>query len=202
MSKLLLGAVAGSALLLSAPVFAADLNEPVPAAPYAAPVSTAFDWTGAYVGGDVGYSWANKPSSFGKNSDAVVGGVFAGYNYQLQNNIVVGGEGEVAYGGSDPLATWTGAIRGRAGYAFDNLLFYGTAGGLVGQGEMKNNGASETRTHIGYQVGAGIEAALTKNVTARAEYLYTGTNDRNYGIAGGDGDLSGNAVKLGVAYKF
>lgn len=202
MSKLLLGAVAGSALLLSAPVFAADLNEPVPAAPYVAPVSTAFDWTGAYVGADVGYSWANKRSARNKDSDAVVGGVFAGYNYQIQNNIVVGGEGEVAYGGADPLATWTGAVRGRAGYAFDNILVYGTAGGLVGQGEMKNNGANNTRTHYGYQVGAGVEAALTTNITARAEYLYTGTNTRNYGAAGGDGDLSGSAVKLGVAYKF
>ena len=202
MSKLLLGAVAGSALLLSAPVFAADLNEPVPAAPYVAPVSTAFDWTGAYVGADVGYDWASKASGAGKNHDAVIGGVFAGYNYQIQNNIVVGGEGEVAYGGADPLATWTGAVRGRAGYAFDNILVYGTAGGLVGQGEMKNNGANNTRTHFGYQVGAGVEAALTNNITARAEYLYTGTNSRDYGSAGGDGDLNGNAVKLGVAYKF
>ena len=54
MSKLLLGAVAGTALLLSAPVFAADLNEPIPQAPYAPPVtSSAFDWTGAYVGANV-----------------------------------------------------------------------------------------------------------------------------------------------------
>ena len=201
MSKLLLGAVAGSALLLSAPVFAADLNEPVPAAPYVAPVSTAFDWTGAYVGADVGYSWANKRSARNKDSDAVVGGVFAGYNYQIQNNIVVGGEGEVAYGGADPLATWTGAIRGRAGYAFDNILVYGTVGGLVGQGEMKLGSGSETRTHVGYQVGAGIEAALTTNVTARAEYLYTDTNNRDYG-SGDKGDLDGNTVKLGVGYKF
>ncbi|PIO97161.1 22 kDa outer membrane protein [uncultured Pleomorphomonas sp.] len=202
MSKLLLGAVAGSALLLSAPVFAADLNEPIPAAPYVAPVSTAFDWTGAYVGADVGYSWANKAASRNKDHDAVIGGVFAGYNYQIQNNIVVGGEGEIAYGGADPLATWTGAVRGRAGYAFDNILVYGTVGGLVGQGEMKNDGRNNTRTHVGYQVGAGVEAALTNNITARAEYLYTGTNDRDYGSAGGEGDLSGNAVKLGVAYKF
>ena len=201
MSKLLLGAVAGSALLLSAPVFAADLNEPIPQAPYAAPVtSSAFDWTGAYVGANVGYTWANQPEAGGKDRDAAVGGVFAGYNYQMPNNIVVGGEGEVAYGGADPLATWTGAVRGRAGYAFDNILVYGTVGGLLGQGEMKVGGGDETRTHVGYQVGAGIEAALTTNVTARAEYLYTDTNSRDYN--GDKGDLDGNAVKVGVGYKF
>ena len=201
MSKLLLGAVAGSALLLSAPVFAADLNEPIPQAPYAAPVtSSAFDWTGAYVGANVGYTWANQAAGAGKDHDGVVGGVFAGYNYQMPNNIVVGGEGEVAYGGADPLATWTGAVRGRAGYAFDNILVYGTVGGLVGQGEMKLGSGSETRTHVGYQVGAGIEAALTTNVTARAEYLYTDTNNRDYN--GTKGDLDGNTVKLGVGYKF
>jgi outer membrane immunogenic protein len=120
----------------------------------------------------------------------------------MPNNFVVGGEGEVAYGGADPLATWTGAVRGRAGYAFDNLLVYGTVGGLVGQGEMKNGGSSVTRTHVGYQVGAGLEAALTTNITARAEYLYTGTNERSYGAAGGESDLSGNAVRVGVGYKF
>ena len=203
MSKLLLGAVAGTALLLSAPVFAADLNEPIPQAPYAAPMvtSSAFDWTGAYVGANVGYTWANQAAGAGKDHDGVVGGVFAGYNYQMPNNIVVGGEGEVAYGGADPLATWTGAVRGRAGYAFDNILVYGTVGGLVGQGEMKTGSGDETRTHVGYQVGAGIEAALTTNVTARAEYLYTDTNERNYD-SGNKGDLDGNTVKLGVGYKF
>lgn len=203
MSKLLLGAVAGTALLVTAPVFAADLNEPIPAAPYAAPVATGFDWTGAYVGANVGYTWANKPENTVKGADDVVGGVFGGYNYQMPNRVVIGGEGEVAYGGSDPLATWTTAVRGRAGYAFDNLLVYGTVGGLVGQGEMKVGGASDTRTHVGYQVGGGIEAALTTNITARAEYLYTDTNNRNYGINGGtEGNLDGNAVRVGVAYKF
>lgn len=203
MSKLLLGAVAGSALLLSVPVFAADLNEPIPQAPYAPPVETssAFDWTGAYVGADVGYTWANQAASATKDHAGVVGGVFAGYNYQMPNNIVVGGEAEVAYGGADPLATWSGAVRGRAGYAFDNILVYGTVGGLVGQGEMELSGGNETRTHVGYQVGAGIEAALTENVTARAEYLYTDTNNRDYGV-NEKGDLDGNTVKLGVGYKF
>jgi outer membrane immunogenic protein len=201
MSKLRLGAVAGSVLLLSAPVFAADLNEPIPQAPYAEPAaSTAFDWTGAYVGANAGYTWGNDKSGPGKDGSGMIGGVFAGY--QMQNNIVVGGEGEVAYGGADPLATVTGAIRGRAGYAFDNILAYGTVGALVGQGEMKGNGTSNTRTHVGYQVGAGLEAALTTNITARAEYLYTGTNERDYGAAGGEADLSGSAVKVGVAYKF
>jgi outer membrane immunogenic protein len=203
MSKLLLSAVAGSVLLLSAPVFAADLNEPIPQAPYAPPVtSSAFDWTGAYVGADAGYSWANAASGPGNDHDGFVGGVFAGYNYQMPSNVVVGAEAEVAYGGADPLATWTGAVRGRVGYAFDNILVYGAVGGLVGQGQMKDGGNDETRTHLGYQVGAGLEAALTTNVTARAEYLYTGTNERDYGPAGGEASLSGNAVKVGVAYKF
>lgn len=203
MTKLLLGAVAGTALLVSAPVFAADLNEPIPAAPYAAPVSTAFDWTGAYVGANAGYTWANKSEGPGKGADAVVGGVFAGYNYQMSNGVVVGAEGEVAYGGSDPLATWTTSARGRVGYAFDNILVYGAVGGIVGQGEMKSGGDSDTRTHVGYQVGGGIEAALTSNITARAEYLYTDTNNRNYNVGGGtEGNLDGNAIRVGVGYKF
>lgn len=204
MNKLLLGAVAGTALLIAAPVFAADLNEPIPAAPYAPPASTAFDWTGAYVGVNGSYNWATQSEDAGTgNVDGMGLGAFAGYNFQMPNNIVVGAEGEVAYGGSDPLTTWTTAVRGRVGYAFDNLLVYGTAGGLIGKGEMKSAGASADRTHMGYQVGAGLEAALTQNITARAEYLYTDTNSKDYDLAGRPtGDLDGNSVRVGVAYKF
>ncbi len=55
-------------------------------------------------------------------------------------------------------------MRGRLGYAADRVLFYGTAGGAVGDVTAGQS--------AGWTAGAGLEAALTENLTARIEYLY------------------------------
>ncbi|WP_237153693.1 outer membrane protein [Oryzibacter oryziterrae] len=217
MKKLVLALVAGSALVASAPVFAADLNEPIPEAPAMAPVATssAFDWTGAYVGAQAGYGWGTvKTGSGDKDVSGFTGGVYGGYNYQVDPHWVVGGEADVMMGPSDKFTSggtsvkastdWFGSVRGRVGYAFDNILVYGTAGAVVGQGTAKFNGGSDDNTHVGYVVGAGIEAALTNNITARAEYTYTGTNDKTYTV-GADSvktGLDGSLVTVGLGYKF
>jgi len=216
MKKYLVLALAGAAAMTAAPVMAADLNEPIPAAPMAEPVAnTAFDWTGAYVGADVGYNWGTAHANRNDRSvDNVIGGVYAGYNYQIDPHWVVGGEADVSYAGSDSYTggygdvkiggNWFGTVRGRAGYAFDNLLLYGTAGLAVAEGNVKLNGDSDSQTHVGYVVGAGVEAALTQNITARAEYLYTDTDEQTYNVAGKGirTDLDGSSVRVGVGYKF
>jgi outer membrane immunogenic protein len=85
--------------LSSAGAFAADL----PAKVYTkAPIIVApiYDWTGFYVGGNIGYSWGRSrddssltngagtilyASSDRSNLDGVVGGGQIGYNWQMQN---------------------------------------------------------------------------------------------------------------------
>jgi outer membrane immunogenic protein len=91
----LLGLATGQAAL------AADL----PARVYtkAPPVAAVYDWTGFYVGGNVGYSWGRSrddstvtntagtvlfASSDRSNLDGVVGGGQIGYNWQMQNWLV------------------------------------------------------------------------------------------------------------------
>jgi outer membrane immunogenic protein len=65
------------------------------------------------------------------------------------------------------------------------------------------DGESDSNTHWGWAVGAGVEAALTQNITARAEYLYIDTQARTYDIGGGySADLDGSLIKFGVGYKF
>lgn len=114
-----------------------------------------------------------------------------------------------------------GSVRARAGYAFDRVLPYVTGGlGWARQevdyfqdylpnlpGTFVNN-LNESQTYFGWTVGAGIEAALTDNITARIEYLYSDLGSEKYaGNAFGIDyeekiDLEIQTVRLGLNYKF
>ncbi|MBH0238507.1 outer membrane protein [Methylobrevis albus] len=214
---------AAALALASTAAFAADVLEPIPAAPmagnYDAP-SDVYDWNGAYVGGQVGYTFGDGTSRDnlgGKKfieNDGFTGGVYGGYNAMVTPNVVVGGEVEVSTT-EDSKYTINGVpttvqqnvggtVSGRVGYAFDNYMVYGKAGVTVVDADAKFNGGKDSNTHVGGVIGAGVEAALTENITARAEYNYTDTNAKTY-VSGAQSqklDLDGHAVKVGVGYKF
>ncbi|MBI5912515.1 MAG: porin family protein [Betaproteobacteria bacterium] len=144
MKKLLVGIVALGVLSVgSVAAMAADM--PVKAvykAPVAAPI---FNWTGFYVGGDVGYIWSRSTSfdpDFGGFSahPAPKGGVFglhAGYQYQLSNGVVLGVEGNFA---------WISAT------ATDR--YFTTAGGNTGNdAELKLKWNAAALASLGYAMG-------------------------------------------------
>ena len=138
MTRFVLGALALIAAGWTASAQAADLNYGQ-RAPYTVnqPLN-AYSWAGPYLGGNLGYAWGSvdnnptKPSGF-------VGGVQAGYNWQ-NGPWVFGVEGDIqATGADDTFAPWKfsnpwfGTLRGRVGYAFNNVLFYGTGGLAFGE---------------------------------------------------------------------
>jgi outer membrane immunogenic protein len=98
MKRILIG-IAAIASLASTVASAADLAPRVyTKAP--APIAAVYDWTGFYVGGNIGYSWgrSNDTSSLTNgagtvlfsatdktNLNGIVGGGQAGYNWQMQN---------------------------------------------------------------------------------------------------------------------
>lgn len=143
----------------------------------------AFNWTGPYLGLTGGYGWGT--------SSGFVGGGFGGYNFQLNPNWVVGLEGDIVATNKDT-NSWDATVRGRLGYAYDRYLIYGTGG--VAFGDIKSGGSSTTRT--GWTLGAGIEAALTSNVTGRLEYRHTDLGTWN-AVHQTNDDLM-----VGVAMKF
>ncbi len=147
----------------------------------------AFDWTGPYVGLTGGYGWGT--------SDGWLGGAFAGYNFQVTPNWVAGIEGDIV-GSGKKTNGWDSSLRARLGYAYDRYLLYGTGG--LAFGDIKNGGATATRT--GWAIGAGVEAALTSNVTGRFEYRYT---DLGRATVGGSSiSQNANDFTVGVAMKF
>lgn len=164
-------------------------------------------WSGFYVGGIIGYGWGEAPStSFGDfEPDGFLGGLTVGMNHQL-GSILLGAEADFAIAGiseegaADFEHDFLGTVRGRIGYAFDRFVLYGTGGFAWTNAEIDEIG-SESNFHGGWTLGAGIEAAVTGNVSVKAEYLYMDFTDEVYS-PGGTVDPDLHTIRFGVNYKF
>lgn len=189
----LLVASSGSAL-------AADLG----ARPYSkAPpmISPAYDWSGFYIGANVGGAWTRESSSTtalngvvggGGNrgsglggASGVVGGGQIGYNFMVAPNFLLGIEADVdgtslrgsalspngADSGSAKVDAF-GTVRGRAGFTQNNWLFYGTGGFAWSTGSV-------TRTQLVAQRTA------VPPIPAAAGTVETASNTRTGWTAGG-----------------
>ena len=191
-----------------------------------------FNWTGGYIGGQVGYVWGDGDfeSDAGNANiepDGWLGGVYVGYNYQMTNNVVVGVDADFAWTGADDSAgafidgvgqvgtldtelEWEGAVRARLGYAVDRFLPYLAGGVAFGRlrGEAYNDAdvfqGEDSDTSVGWTLGAGLEYAFTDNIIGRAEYRYTDFGDFEGTVQGFDSttDFQTNDVRFGIAYKF
>ena len=203
MKTKLLGA--GVAILVGAVAAdAADLSRGGYRRPY---IATAYSWMGPYLGGNIAYQWGDTSNNPTQPS-GVAGGAQAGYNWQT-GQFVFGGEADIQLSGADDTFApwkfsnpWFGTLRGRAGIAFDNVLFYATGGLAYGGLRGQLFGLSESKTHLGWTIGAGVEVGFAPNWTAKIEYLYLDLMDRGYSITGMDNGLQSNLVRLGVNYRF
>lgn len=205
---------AAVALLLSTTsVFAADLA-PAPVEPIAPIAYAPFDWTGFYVGVNVGGAWNDSKwsgfaaPSFNTNGSGVIYGGQIGYNYQI-NQFVLGLEGDFNGSSVDKKnqcsnvagsvcrteQNWLGSIRARAGYAFDRLLIYGTGGVAFTDYDFSQTAAlpqswgSGSRT--GWTAGLGVEYAITDHITAGVEWKYY-----DFGRKTGSGGVAPAAVRF------
>lgn len=174
-------------------------------APYS--VASTYSWMGPYVGANLGYEWGgvtNNPT----NPSGLTGGIEGGYNWQ-QGQFVLGGETDLELSGAnDTFAAWKfsnpwfGTLRARAGYALNNVLFYGTAGLAYGglTGEM--GAMSESHTLVGWTAGGGMEVGFTRNLSAKVEYLYMSLGSTNFGVTGVNNGLQSGILRFGVNYRF
>jgi outer membrane immunogenic protein len=97
MKRILIGSAALTLFTVTG-ALAADL--PAKAPIYKAPAAIVWDWTGFYVGGNVGYSWAKwgnsgLASNASPSVNGALGGLQAGYNWQVNPTWVVGLEGDI-----------------------------------------------------------------------------------------------------------
>ena len=218
--KRFLLALTAAAGLATAPAIAADLPDPYePIAPEVYG-PTAFNWTGAYLGAQAGYSWGNtsgryRPGRAGIDTHGFAGGLYGGYNYQITPNFVLGAEADISWadlpGGRTVGAfryktrtDWNGSLRARAGATFDRVLVYGTGGIAFSSTKLEQQTVgSQSKQNVGWTVGGGIEGAITENIVARGEYLYQSFGSQSYGkLNVRDVEVDSNVVRAGVAYKF
>jgi outer membrane immunogenic protein len=105
MKKFLTGSIAAIAMALAVPALAADMAPRYSKAPAPAPIMV-YNWTGCYIGGNVGGGWARiretstsvagvpLVSDFGRSEGTgVIGGAQIGCDYQFAGNWVVGVQG-------------------------------------------------------------------------------------------------------------
>jgi outer membrane immunogenic protein len=178
---------------------AADM--PMKAAP-PVPYSAAYNWTGVYAGGQVGWGWATSqatqlaatPSftagtvSNPTNFAGLLGGFYGGYNYQF-NQFLVGIDGDYSFsdltGTSQDLAN-TG--NGHVANHSDAIKWIATATGRLGYANnnwllfVKGGGAwAEFDGNSVNLTAAGALSATSSNSTTREGWIVGGGVE--YGFA-------------------
>jgi outer membrane immunogenic protein len=199
---------AAVAVLMAGAASAADLGRgPTPYYSAPAPMAAGYNWGGFYGGLNLGYEWGKVSNSAG-NPSGVAGGIQAGYNWQ-NGQFVFGGETDLQLSGADDTFApwkfsnpWFGTLRARIGYAMNNILVYGTGGLAYGDLKGELGGLTETKTEIGWTLGAGMEVGLAPNWSAKVEYLYMDLGNRSFSVTGSDNGLSASILRLGVNYHF
>lgn len=189
---------------LSAPAFAGGLAEPAPTpvitpAPVM-PVATRIDWTGPYIGVQLGNGWLSfEDDGIETEADDLLYGVHAGYNFDF-GNFVLGGEidhdqTEIAIDDFNSLDNITRA-KLRAGVGFGQALVYATAGAAHANATIDDLSYSDT----GYFYGAGVQYMLTDRVSIGGEVLQHEWGDFDEALP--TGDVSATTLSARVSMRF
>lgn len=178
------------------------------------PMMAAYDWTGIYVGGHGSFDWAKTDITTTNTATGVVegsastsrssahGGGQIGFDYMMLTRVVIGFAADISTG-DDITTTFSnaagtnvhteesktvgsGSVRGRLGYAFANVLVYGTGGWawtsgtairtqLVGKTGAATPGIIEQAPANlnGWVAGAGLAYGFWHNWEVFGEYRYT-----------------------------
>jgi outer membrane immunogenic protein len=197
LKSLSLAAVAAGFAL---PAVAGGMNEPMaePMIVQAAPVyAPSADWSGGYVGAQLGYGDVSASSGAGDN-DGVIGGLHAGYLYDF-GQFVAGAELDFDLMDIDLGATGdvenVARLKLIAGVDMGQTLFYATGG--VARAKVGNVGGGSD-TDNGYVLGLGVAYAVSDQMTVGAEILGHRFDD----FAGTGIDVDATAVTARVSYRF
>lgn len=234
MRRFFVALLATSALTVSA--FAADM--PVKAPAYRVAPVPMYNWTGFYVGVNGGGVWGHSSWQYvvsgntagHNNSGGLVGGT-VGYNYQFPEKWLLGIEADWGWAGvngsaSCPSAAFScetkidsiGTLRGRAGYAMNEWLFFVSGGlawdhakvqtvNIAGTATPTSGTATngETKWNAGWTVGGGVEWGFLPNWSLKVEYLYADFGAHSYIVDNSlavDSRQTENIVRAGVNYRF
>ena len=157
------------------------------------------------------------------------GGFQAGYNHVTPSGLLLGVEADFSFPAilrsnlqqniaalgpsviNDNVQIY-GSLGGRVGFAFGNVLLYGTGGFAYDRDRLNTTdagGGGDDNVYFwrpGYTVGAGVEALLTQHLSAKLEYgFYDFARVNTYLPGAGENyssDLRFQTVRLGLNYRF
>ncbi len=188
------------ALSAAGQALAADLP-PAPPPPPRAPAAYVpapipyYNWSGFYIGGNLGWGFSSPSASdslgssiASTTSQSFLGGGQVGANWEFGPGIVIGAEADfdwlpntsnaitVTAPGGAPVATatinnrWLTLVDARLGYAWDRLLVYGKGGWAFG-------GVSNSNLNVGATPLLASASSSNNGWTAGAglEYAFWGT---------------------------
>jgi opacity protein-like surface antigen len=195
-----------------------------------APAIPTLSWTGFYFGEHIGaaasYGAWNSATGIlsraaftpfqgsGVNGGAI-SGIQLGYNRQF-GAFVIGAEADASFGVIAGVAGCARAtfnclttinqlstVAARFGYAADNFLFYGKAGGAWAQVDRQmttiitpaNDVFSGSENLRGWTIGAGAEYAFNPGLSAKIEYDYVDFGSKSLSMT----DLAANISNITIA---
>lgn len=187
----------GSSVALAGNITPAP-QEPAVIAPAPAPARADGDWGGFYGGAQLGWGTFDADGgTLNESEDGVVGGLHAGYNWDL-GNWVLGAEADIdgsdidfaSGGGIDSITR----LKLRAGPDLGRTFLYATLGGAYADGDVAGTGFSEW----GYVAGVGVDYQLNERWVLGADALYHQIDD----ITPAGDDLDGTTVRARASLRF
>lgn len=196
-----------------------------------ASAAQAGDLGGAYLGVNFGHDWTKletqtsgltfQPGS--ADDTGIEFGIAAGYNV-VQGGLLLGVELDLnnanhvaTYAvGTQAVTTellYLASARARVGYDVGGFVPYITGGVAGGESVLKINDAvsnlSSRNLQLGYTIGAGVEFAVTDQISVKSEYSYSniGTGDAISINSGGLSNTVGNhtevhGIRVGANFRF
>lgn len=200
------------AIAFCSSAYAADLRRPPP--PIMQPI---YMWNGFYVGGHIGGVTTREDANDGfttvsPDPSGVLGGVQAGYNYQIAPNWLIGIEGELSWTSASGSSlnfhsdhNWYDTLDGRIGYTMGPWLLYAKGGvAWMNADYTAVPFGSLNVTRTGWNVGTGAEFMIAPQWSAKAEYNFLdfGSDNLSFPLNGIAVDTQVHEFKVGVNYHW
>jgi outer membrane immunogenic protein len=176
------------------------------------PPPTFYDWSGVYVGANLGYGTGNISDTANTSSSQSISGAAAGgqigANFQFRN-LVFGVEADADWSNQQtsqmfPVVNvpWLATARIRVGYAYDRIVVYATGGaGYVQLKSTTVDNVVSSSANTAWVVGIGQESAITRNVIFRFEVLYLQLLG-NAATVSSTQTVYDVVARVGLSYKF
>ncbi|WP_052951453.1 outer membrane protein [Devosia soli] len=199
-------AAGSSSLALAADV---DVDASIPDVNYGLQVR---NWDGPFVGVFGGYEHGTVTSPITFDLNGAMLGVNAGTNFTLENGVVLGVVGDIAWSNaSDPDViappgafdvNWFGSVRGKVGYDAGAFMPYLTGGLAIAGGKLtaSTGDVVASNAHYGWTLGAGVEVKATENIGIDVSYRYSDYGARAYGVT--DWKFATHQITAGVNWHF